>query len=147
MATGSFQRILAAVDLSSSSRGALEFACRLAAPFGAKVDVLFVRKLDGVTPGVGAEGRDPQSELAAAREELHRFVASVPATATVAVSERVEAGDARERIVAIADGSAVDAVVLGTHGRTGRVHALAGSVAESVVRTSSCPVITVREPR
>ena len=147
MATGSFQRILAAVDLSSCSRAALEFACRLAAPFGAKVEVLFVRKLDGITPGVAADARDPQRELAAAREELHRFVAGVPATAGVSLSERVESGDARDRIVAISEGSAVDAIVLGTHGRTGRTHALAGSVAESVVRTASCPVITVREPR
>ncbi len=146
MATGFIKSILAPVDLSSCSRAALEFACKLAAPFGAKVEVLFVRKLDGVTPA-GAEARDTELELSAARSELHRFVASVPATAAVSPSERVETGDARERIVAIAQNSAFDVIVLGTHGRTGRPHALAGSVAESVVRTAACPVITVREPR
>jgi len=146
MATGFIRSILAPVDLSSCSRAALEFACNLAVPFGAKVEVLFVRKLDGINP-VGAEGRDSESELSAARSELHRFVASVPATAAVSPSERVETGDARERIVALAEGGAFDVIVLGTHGRTGRTHALAGSVAESTVRTASCPVITVREPR
>jgi len=47
--------------------------------------------------------------------------------------------------VATAESGGFDAIVLGTHGRTGRLHALAGSVAESVVRTAGCPVITVRE--
>lgn len=145
MTTGLIRSILAPVDLSACSRAALEFACKLAAPFGAKVEVLFVRKLDGVTPA-GADGRTPE-ELSAAQGELHRFVASVAATAGASPSERVESGDARERIVARSQEGAFDVIVVGTHGRTGRVHALAGSVAESVVRTASCPVITVREPR
>jgi universal stress protein A len=33
--------------------------------------------------------------------------------------------------------------VMGTHGRTGLAHLLAGSVTERVVRTSTCPVLTV----
>jgi universal stress protein A len=79
------------------------------------------------------------------REELRRFIASVPAARDLPLNERVEIGDARERIVSIAEGKRFDAIVIGTHGRTGRAHSLAGSVAESVVRTASCPVITVRE--
>jgi nucleotide-binding universal stress UspA family protein len=34
--------------------------------------------------------------------------------------------------------------VMSTHGRTGRKHALLGSVTEEVVRRSTCPVLTVR---
>ena len=64
----------------------------------------------------------------------------------VPITERIEPGDARERIVALA-AAGFDAIVLGTHGRTGRPRSLAGSVAEGVVRTAACPVITVREPR
>jgi nucleotide-binding universal stress UspA family protein len=146
MSTGPLKTILAAVDLSSCSRAALEFACRLAAPFGAKLDVLFVRRASEVTPAPGLEPSAPEA-LEAALVELRRFVASVGATQGLPISERVETGDARERIVALADGGGYDAVVLGTHGRTGRPRSLAGSVAESVVRTASCPVITVREPR
>jgi nucleotide-binding universal stress UspA family protein len=36
-------------------------------------------------------------------------------------------------------------IVMGTHGRTGMAHLLMGSVAEQVVRTAPCPVLTVRE--
>jgi nucleotide-binding universal stress UspA family protein len=146
MSIGPLKTILAAVDLSSCSRAALEFACRLAAPFGAKLEVLFVRTGHGVTPAAGPEPSAAEA-LEAARVELHRFVTSVGATQSVSIVERVDSGDPRERIVASADSGEYDAVVLGTHGRTGRPRSLAGSVAESVVRTASCPVITVREPR
>ncbi len=146
MSTGPLKNILAPVDLSSCSRASLEFACRLAAPFGAKLEVLFVRSPSTVTPAAGPEASSAEA-TEAARAELHRFVASVGPTQSLNVTERVEGGDARERIVAIADAEGFDAVVLGTHGRTGRPRSLAGSVAESVVRTASCPVITVREPR
>jgi hypothetical protein len=37
-------------------------------------------------------------------------------------------------------------IVLGTHGRRGVAHLLAGSVAERVVRAAPCPVLTVRHP-
>ena len=40
----------------------------------------------------------------------------------------------------------IDLIVLGTEGRTGLRHALLGSVAEKIVRTSNCPVLTVRPP-
>ncbi len=40
----------------------------------------------------------------------------------------------------------VDLIVMGTHGRTGVAHLLLGSVAERLVRTASCPVLTVRHP-
>jgi nucleotide-binding universal stress UspA family protein len=130
MATAPISRVLAAVDLSSCSRAALEFACRLAAPFGASLDVLLVAKAD---------------EAEAMKKELHGFVATVGATHGLTVTERVAVGDAREQILAHAESGKADAIVLGTHGRTGRARSLAGSVAESVVRTAACPVITVRE--
>jgi len=37
-------------------------------------------------------------------------------------------------------------IVMSTHGRTGLSHAFLGSVAERVVRTALCPVLTVRGP-
>jgi nucleotide-binding universal stress UspA family protein len=40
----------------------------------------------------------------------------------------------------------MELIVMGTHGRTGVSHLLVGSVAERVVRTAPCPVLTVRHP-
>ena len=40
----------------------------------------------------------------------------------------------------------IDLIVAGTHGRGGVAHLLMGSVAERIVRTAPCPVLTVRHP-
>lgn len=140
MKTTAIRRILVPVDFSSCSRAALELACSLGTALDATLDVLYV-----------ADGADRQAsfgpkEAEAAKQELHRFIGTVPASASLSIGERVEVGEARERIVAAAEREAFDLVVLGTHGRTGRPRSLAGSVAESVVRTSTRPVLTVREP-
>jgi nucleotide-binding universal stress UspA family protein len=50
-------------------------------------------------------------------------------------------------IVEYAEGHHIDMIVMGTHGRGGMSHLLMGSVAERVVRTATCPVLTVREPK
>jgi nucleotide-binding universal stress UspA family protein len=146
MSTAPISKILAPVDLSSCSRAALEFAYKLALPFGAQIEAMFVRPQNGVTPA-GESAASPSDELAAARAELHRFVMSIPGTRPGTITECVETGDAHEQILRTAERGNFDVIVLGTHGRTGRPRSLAGSVAESVVRTASCPVITVREPR
>ena len=49
-------------------------------------------------------------------------------------------------IILYAKAKDIDLIVMGTHGRTGLKHVLMGSVAESVVRKSPCPVLTIRDP-
>ena len=55
-----------------------------------------------------------------------------------------EPGDPATTIVEHAAQGGYDLLVLGTHGRTGIAHAALGSVAEKVVRSAPCPVLTVR---
>ena len=62
----------------------------------------------------------------------------------VAVSTFVRVGNPVDEILAMTDDEKIDLVVMGTHGRTGLKHLLAGSVAERVVRLSKVPVLTVR---
>jgi hypothetical protein len=50
----------------------------------------------------------------------------------------------RQRFFRYARQHVIDLIVLATHGRSGLAHVLIGSVAESVVRTTPCPVLTVR---
>ncbi len=47
-------------------------------------------------------------------------------------------------IVAEARSHGVDAIVIGSHGRTGLRHALLGSTAEKVVRKAPCPVLVIK---
>jgi nucleotide-binding universal stress UspA family protein len=49
-------------------------------------------------------------------------------------------------IVGYAKENDVDLIIMGTHGRGAIAHLLMGSVAERVVRTAPCPVLTVRHP-
>jgi universal stress protein A len=138
-------KILAPVDLSSCSRVALEYACKLAHRLGARIEVVFVRPLMGTTLGQESEA-SRKKELAEARADLHRFVVSTPGTQPAMINEYVETGDVHEQILRAAEAGAFDVLVLGTHGGPGRARSLARSVAESVVRAASCRVITVRAP-
>jgi nucleotide-binding universal stress UspA family protein len=51
-----------------------------------------------------------------------------------------------EGIVSAAEHAKTDILVVGTHGRSGVMKVLLGSVASRVVATASCPVLTVRMP-
>ena len=57
----------------------------------------------------------------------------------------VIAGMSADTNVEYAADQHVDLIVMGTHGRTGLAHLFMGSVAEHVVRTAPCPVLTVRQ--
>jgi hypothetical protein len=72
--------------------------------------------------------------------------------ARVRLAERTNRGDACKAvcgravptIVDYAKNHAVDLIVMGTQGRTGIAHLIIGSVAEGVVRTAPCPVLTTK---
>ena len=49
-------------------------------------------------------------------------------------------------IVEYARNEKIDLIVMGTHGRRGLSRLVMGSVADKVVRTAPCPVLTVRHP-
>ena len=63
-----------------------------------------------------------------------------------ATSRFIDGSIPAEEIVSAAEHAKTDILVLGTHGRTGVMKALLGSVASRVVATASCPVLTVRMP-
>jgi universal stress protein A len=80
-----------------------------------------------------------------ARERLrHRVVPSPPG---VSITAEVLFGHGAGTITEYANAQGIDVIVMGTHGRTGVAHLLLGSVAERVVRTAPCPVLTVRQAR
>jgi mono/diheme cytochrome c family protein len=61
------------------------------------------------------------------------------------VSTEVLFGNPARCIVTAANGGKIDLIVMGTHGRGPIMHVLMGNVAERVVRTAPCPVLTVRD--
>lgn len=60
------------------------------------------------------------------------------------VVRKVRVENVADEITTYARQHAIDLIVIGTHGHTGLKHAVLGSIAEKVVRTADCPVLTIR---
>jgi nucleotide-binding universal stress UspA family protein len=129
------QAILVPVDGSLASIAALDHAVALANDYDARLDVLHViPPTDPLSPAVRVEvERAVDAAIACAQSLLGARV-----TRQIAIGDPV-----REIVERARDG--FDLIVMGTHGRTGRLHELLGSVAESVVRNAPCPVLTIRD--
>jgi nucleotide-binding universal stress UspA family protein len=120
-------QVLLTTDFSECSDAAARVAVDYARRLGARLHLLHV-----VWPTTDPT---PQSRL----DQLAKEIAG-----SVPVVTAVESGiPVAERIVKYAERQHIDLIVLGTHGRTGVSRALIGSVAERVVRTAPCPVLTV----
>lgn len=146
-----YSKILVPVDFSNHSRTALAHALSLAGRFDASVEVLHVAEIPAfrtdprvATPGGSQSLRE--YALGDAKAELEAFLEGLSPGERAKLSLHVEAGKPRDVILDRARRGSHDLIVMGTHGRTGRPHSLAGSVAENIVRTAPCPVLTVREP-
>ncbi|MGE3979098.1 MAG: universal stress protein [Nitrospira sp.] len=110
-------RILLATDGSHGSATAEPYAYGLAGSWGAALTVMRVLEFP--------PGMDPDYAV-----------------------NRLYGGPAADSILDTARSQLVDLIIImGTHGRRGLSHTLFGSVAESVLRRSSCPVLTVRSPK
>jgi nucleotide-binding universal stress UspA family protein len=136
------KNVLVAVDFGEASDGALLYGRALATSFGATLHVIHIAENMFLRPVVG----DPRGLEEAAVRRLHARLTDedrrlLRARVVVEMSD-----DPAEAIVRYSKASDIDLIVTGTHGRTGVAHALLGSIAEHVVRTASCPVLTVKRP-
>ena len=143
------KRVLVPVDFSAPSLQALDYAVDFARPLDAEIVVLFVvEPIYSVTPG---DLYAPSSELTVLMQEQRRQGREQLVETEARLKKRypkvrtvLEDGLAYQAIVAAADKLKADLIVMATHGRTGLSHLFMGSVAEKVVRTAGCPVLTVR---
>jgi nucleotide-binding universal stress UspA family protein len=78
-----------------------------------------------------------------ASEKLAAWIKRLP-SAHPQVREIVAEGSPATELVRLSNDERVDLVAISTHGHTGLKHLFLGSVAETVVRRASCPVLTVR---
>jgi nucleotide-binding universal stress UspA family protein len=80
------------------------------------------------------------------RKDLQRMLSEVvPAEPAVGYEHRLLMGSPAAAIIHLAEQEGVDMIVMPTHGRTGLLRLLMGSVAEEVVRKAKCPVLTVKD--
>jgi universal stress protein A len=135
-----FNRILCPIDFDGNSMAALRMARGIAEQNKARLYVLHV-----VPPGDPTVMSAPmiaEQKGNHARAELLR----ISNTELLGVDHEtlVRFGHPAKEIIAGEAATNADLVVMATHGRTGISHLVLGSVAEKVVRESSCPVLTVR---
>ena len=138
--------VLAATDFSEPAETAARLARELAGSFAARFHMLHVIVLLE-DPHLEESHRLQLEELVATADEARRKVLAErpPDSAEVAVVPHLVRGIAPgETIVEVAGNVGADLIVMGTHGRRGLSHLLLGSVAERVVRTARCGVLTVR---
>jgi nucleotide-binding universal stress UspA family protein len=136
------KNVVVAVDFGDATEAALTYGRNFARQFGARLHVLHVLENRFLRP----MSNDPLAvERATSRQLLDRLTAGdrkgLDAAAVVRTSD-----EPAEEIVRYAREQNIDLIVLGTHGRRGVAHLIAGSVAERVVRTAGCPVLIVKHP-
>ncbi|WP_394820516.1 universal stress protein [Pendulispora albinea] len=125
--------ILVPTDFSPTADEALDYAIVLAAKLGASITVVHAYDVAAVS---GAHVRaNAQSALDAALAKRQG--------AGVSLKSLLKSGNPLDTIPDVAREIGAELIVMGTHGRQGIARMLLGSVAERVVRTAPCPVLTV----
>jgi nucleotide-binding universal stress UspA family protein len=138
--------ILVPTDFSTAAEQALDYAIRLARTFNARLTLLHVIQpipMGGVDMGVALPETYLQEVEEAAQGSIKEALTRVIAAGLTA-EQVVLYGVPFQEVVEIAKARQVDLIVMGTHGRTGLMHVLLGSVAEHVVRLAPCSVLVVR---
>ena len=140
--------ILHPTDFSPASRPAFAQALALARKEG--TELLLVHVLSTVMPMAGEGYVSPKvyddlqrSMRAHAQKQLDGLLAKAKAARVRARGVLYE-GVAADAITRAARAKHAKQIVMGTHGRTGLTRLFMGSVAERVVGTAPCPVLTVR---
>lgn len=145
-----FKRLLVPTDFSASADAALDHAVSMAGRFQASLHLLHVVN----DPGAGLYGlgdaevklnRLKQKAESRARErlqELARDSSAVDIRTQVAQRTSLGVGDVVQEY---AGTHKIDLVMMGTQGRGGLGRLVLGSVANTLIRRLSCPVMTVRE--
>lgn len=147
-----FTRILVATDLTDASLSALKLALELAALHKATLTVAHAAESKShhfASLVAGEEeflAKITEREGEAAKKRLDAQLLQVKGGAFdhLIVETALLHGSPAEVIPARAAEEKADLVIVGTHGRTGHLHAMLGSVAEKIVRAAPCPVLVVR---
>jgi nucleotide-binding universal stress UspA family protein len=145
------KNILVATDFSEVSDVALEYGRTLARTFGATLHVLHVTE-NVYARAFGAEAYVPmapdlQAQVdQAARKQLDELTIDSDQSGPPTKKALLTSNSPALAIARYAKGEQINLIVIGTHGRGAVGHLFMGSVAERVVRTASCPVLTVHHP-
>jgi nucleotide-binding universal stress UspA family protein len=143
--TIAIRRILAPIDFSTPSMDSLEYAVKLAQDLEA--DLLLLHVLEAEHGGWNLTRMEEAGRIRSSWEgRLHELTETIKSLAISATFD-IRGGRPSDSILAGALQHKSDLIVMGTHGRQGRDRTNVGSVAEAVLKQTTCPVVTVKNPK
>jgi nucleotide-binding universal stress UspA family protein len=131
--------MLIPTDFSEASDVALRYGVHMAQVFEARLFFLHV-------PRDAKDAALSIADFEAMQRERLSLVLPAEGLDRLRPEYAVRIGSPANEIVRYADARDIDLIVMGTHGRSGVMNLLMGSVAEDVVRRALCPVLLVRHP-
>lgn len=145
------KKILFPVDFSEVSPKVVPYVQMMAKRFEAEIHILFVvRNLQYLAnmfhvPGSSIENFEVEV-LQGAEGRIEEF-AKTHFKENVVSNSKVVQGDPAETILEYIKSERMDLVIIGTHGRKGLDRVFFGSVADRVIKMSTCPVLSINPYR
>ena len=142
-------KILIAVDDSTHSKCAVDFAARMGWPAGSRLIVASVaHSIATVLANASTDTEIPVPDLQKQeRVRVQKVVDDALSTlreSGLPTEGVVLEGDARESLLQEAEKQRADLIVVGSHGRTGLTKLLLGSVSSHAVTHANCSVLVVK---
>jgi len=141
-----FNKILFPLDFSETSEQVLSYVLAMADKFDTHISVVYVTRdlsyfteLDVPYPTIYSFNQDIKR---GAEKTMQRFCEQH--LQGYKYSNYILSGDPATELVNFIKDNDIDLVIMGTHGRKGLDRIVFGSVAESVSRNSTAPVMTIR---
>ncbi len=141
------KNIIVPTDFSNLSYSAFDYARNLAEQINAKIHLIYV--LEKTPPFLALRSVDVSEEKIMkemeeeARKQLSEAANKLRYDSNVEIVEVCRKGIDYEEIVKYSKEVEKALIVIATHGRTGILHTLLGSVAEKVIRYAKCPVLVI----
>ncbi len=141
------KNILLPTDFSNLSLSAARYAVDIAKQYGARIHLLNV--LEKTPPILAIRSLDLSEDKIIktidqdAQNSLKKALEKINQDKSVEIIPVIKKGVDFEIIVDYCESNNIDLIVIATHGRTGILHTLLGSVAEKVIRYARCPVLVI----
>lgn len=147
--------VVTPIDFSDNARMIADSAVYMAGTFGAELHLVFVvqnfEDYSGFfVPPVNLPNLN-KDMLESAQQKMDEFIEGFREQAAAAgvsvLRNQVLTGDVAEEIISYAKEVSSSLIVMGTHGYKGLERIMFGSVADKVVKTACCPVLTINPYR
>jgi nucleotide-binding universal stress UspA family protein len=141
------KNILLPTDFSTLSLSAARYAIDIAKQYNARIH--FLNVLEKTPPILAIHSLDLSEEKIIksinedAQISLKNALGKINKDNSVEIIPVIQKGIDFEIIIDYCEKNHIDLIVIATHGRTGILHTLIGSVAEKVVRYAKCPVLVI----